>query len=232
MITVPRGYLEWDALTLQTPLTLAGRALAGPLESLAWERRADVSILAAFDGSTIAQSILAGPDAPAGRSPFSARFRVPLVAEADYQALEIAAASGRPVSLWPGWWQVDVWAVAAGGAGRTTWRTSRRLPFEVPSYVTSPGLEPRAELDGVALVVVAADPGPGEVVLPSANDGSGGHNAVITTATLDGAAELVLRYPAEYLVVIRNLERTVPRANLLVVNVEVEEHLPARFAGW
>ena len=232
MITVPKGYLEWDARTLQTPLTLAGRVLAGPLESLSWERQADVSILTAFDGSTIAQRILAGPDAPAGRSPFRARFRVPLVAEVDYQALEIAAATGRPVSLWPGWWQVDVWSVAAGGAARTTWRTSRRLPFEVPSYVPAPDLEPRAELDGVALTPVAADPAAGEVVLPTSNDGPEAHNATITTAPLDGAVELVLSYPAGYLVVLRDLKRSVARANLLVVEVEVEEHLPARFEAW
>ena len=229
MITVPRGYLEWDRRTLQTPLTIARRPLAGPLESLSWERQADVALLAAFDGSTIAQSILAGPDAPAGRAPFRARFRIPLAAEADYHALEVAAATGRPVSLWPGWWQVDVWSVAGGGVGRTTWKTSRRLPFEVPGYVAASDFEPIAEVDGVALVPVATGPGPGEVVLPTTNDGPAGHNATVETPALDGAVELTLRYPAEYFVVVRDLKRSVPRANLLLVEVDAAEHLPARF---
>lgn len=229
MITVPKGYLQWDASTLAHPLTLAGVPLASPLEALSWERPADVSLLTAQDGSTIAQSILAGPDAPVGRAPFQARMRVSLVAESDYQAIERAAALGAPVDLWPGWWQVDVWNIAVGGPGRTLWRTSRRLPENLP---TDASLSPDATLDGAALVVVPGTPGDGEIRLPTVNDGPNGHNAILETTDLNGSAELLLRYPAEYRVVIAELRRSVPTANRLVVELDLVEHLPARFSDF
>ena len=229
MITVPKGYLQWDASTLAHPLTLAGIPLASPLEALSWERQADVSLLTAQDGSTIAQSILAGPDAPVGRSPFQARVRASLVAESDYQAMERAAALCAPVDLWPGWWHVDVWNVAVGGPGRTLWRTSRRLAETLPAGA---GLEPVATLDGAPLVVVPGTPGDREIRLPDVNDGPHGHNALLETPDLTGAAELLLSYPAEYRVVIAELRRSVPAANRLVVELDLVEHLPARFSDF
>ena len=229
---MPKGYLQWDTSVLEVPLTLAGRPLAGPLEALSWERPADVSLLRAQDGSTIAQSILAGPDAPTGRSPFQARFRATLIDEGDYLAIERAASLGTPIRLWPGWWQVDVWSVPVGGVGRTTWRTSRRLPFEVDGYAAGQGLDPVAELDGVALSVISGPPAAGEIRLPATNDGPNGHNAILETPPLDAASELLLRYPAEYSVVVAELKRSVPIANRLVLEVEVIEHLPARFTDF
>ena len=202
-----RGYLEWDREFGEPRPRLAGMRLEHHPESVRWLRQADASLLRMEDGSTVSQSLLVGPDAPAGRSPYRVSFNAVLGAVADYDALQEAEGRGEPVLFFPGWWHVDTWFVPLGG---TTWRTSRRL--------AEAAVAPELLLDGQPLAVS----------VPSTNNGPGGHSAEIDTGPISGEW-LSLRYAAEYWIRIVRLEHEIPSPNRLDVRVEAEEHLPARF---
>ena len=216
------GYLEWEREFGERRPQLAGVELQGFPRSVRWARQADAELLRMDDGSTVAQSSLVGPDAPAGRSPYRVSFDLLFGSVQDFDLVQEAAGRGEPVLFFPGWWHVDQWLVPVGGTGRTTWRTSRRLAFGLTA-------QPEVLLDGAPLARVPGAPNPGEARIPTANDGPGEHNAVIETGPLDGARWLTLRYPAEYQIRFLRLEQEIPEANFLTARAEAEEHLPARF---
>ena len=121
------GYLEWEREFGERRPQLAGVELQGFPRSVRWARQADAELLRMDDGSTVAQSSLVGPDAPAGRSPYRVSFDLLFGSVHDFDLVQEAAGRGEPVLFFPGWWHVDQWLVPVGGTGRTTWRTSRRL---------------------------------------------------------------------------------------------------------
>lgn len=216
-----QGYLEWGREFGERLPQLAGVDLQSYPRSVRFSRQADTALLRMDDGSTLAQSQLVGPDAPAGRSPYRVSFELLFSSVGDFDLVVEAAGRGEPVLYFPGWWHVDGWSVPVGGPGRTTWRTSRRLAFGLAAA-------PEVLLDGVPLVQVSGTPNPGEVRIPATNDGPGGHNAELETTPLDGQW-LTLRYAAEYQIQFLRLEQEIPEPNLLTARAEAEEHLPARF---
>jgi len=215
------GPLEWSERFGEGTPSLAGRPLLFSPELIRMDRAPDASLLPMADGSTVAQSQIVGPDAPAGRAPMRASFDLVLGSAEDLATLQLVEALAEPVLFVPGWWHLDAWRVAFAVPDQGTWRTSRRLAnhFDLPA---------EASLDGTVLNPVVANPAPGEVVLPTDNTGPGGHNAEVLTAPLVGTV-LTLRYPAEYSVVITRLGLTNSEANRLDARVDLEEHLPARF---
>ena len=214
------GPLEWPERFGEGALHLAGLPLEFSPETIRIDQAPDTVLLPMADGSTVAQAQLIGPDAPAGRVPMRASFELVFGASADLTTLRKAMALGEPVLFSPGWWHLDAWRVDFA-PGPTTWRTSRRLADHF-------GLPAVAELDGVVLTPVAANPGMGEVVLPTSNTGPGGHNAEVVTAA-GGGAVLTLSYPAEYWVMITRLDLANSEANKLEARVDLAEHLPGRF---
>lgn len=230
---IVRGYLEWTADHLTgggvTGPMIDGRVLASTPETLSWSREPDVIGIRMQDGSSVVQRRAVGPDAPVGMSPFRGTFALRMVDEGDYWALEEASQAGRPVQFWPRWWQSDVWEIAAGGAGRVEWRTSRRLPYQLAG-VTQATMPPVLLVDGVALTLVASAPGAGEGVVPTSNTDP--FTATVETDDLAGSARLVLRYPAEYYVLIRSISWAVQEPNLIVATLELEETILGEWEDW
>lgn len=223
------GYLGWARRTFRQ-VWLDGRKLQAVPRTLTFTSPADDVSIRMADGSHVHQQRLAGPDAPAGVSPFAVSFDV-LVREQDWLILEEARVAGQPIRFFPEWWHVDVWLIANGGPGRTLWRTSRRTPWDPVSEVDKTTHPPEAAVDGTALTVVSTSPpAAGEIFVPDTNNVGQGNNAEVETQDLAGSARLRLVYPPEYLVRIESLQQQAARPNELRASVTLQELIAAEWS--
>ena len=217
-----QGYTEWTGAEHGSgPAAIAGQALSRHTEPPRWRRGPTHGILDAADRTTVTQEIARYLDAPLAMRPLlSGSVTVDFAAESDRWAWLAALESPGPVLWYPGaWWHVDRWSIALGGPGRTTWRTSRRLPVEVPGMAEAPHPPaPAAYVDGA--------PRP-DVTIPASNNGPGGGCAELVTPDLhaEGATVLELRYPPEWLISVISAEDDPTTANLMRTTVELREVL-------
>ena len=209
---VQQGYKEWQAEHGTGPTAINSVELDFMTRPPAWRLSPGPGTLAALDGTHVTQNLVFYSDAP-------------LSLRATAASVEITYAStGTPVLWYPGsWWIVDRWSVPLGGAGRTTWRTSRRLPVDVPGmaeFTAPPQLQ--VYVDGALR---------GDITLPSTNNGPGGWCAEITTPDLsaEGAQVLELRYPPEWLVRFTDVEIDPTIYNRYLFRAEVEEVLRGEY---
>lgn len=228
-----RGYAEWSAEHGIGPMHFAGIRLEHPCLPPRFARSPNGVALRAYDASTITQEMAIYRDAPVGRVAWTGEIALTLGSDADAWAIESAASRQDPIKIYLGaWYVVDRWPVAIGGAGRTLWRTSRRGPWEVPgmdTFASPPVFEVR--YDGVAATPVASSPGPGEVMIPASNDGSGGWNASIETPDLSalGVGSIEARYAPEWVVRVIAFGKDPSTWNAMALRLTVEECLPAGF---
>ena len=216
------GPLFWgDSPPLRAGVWLDGTLIDGgvQLPINEWNRETGAAILPTVGGVDIAQLRWLTGDAPVNLHAMKmSGINFNLVDEADYWLLHRVASVGQPVNLFFDVPMADYWYIPGKVAGQTTWKTSRKLPWDLTgvTHVTTP---PHAYVDSVAQTIIkTGTPSTGEVKVPE----TGGFGTITTPSGLTGTW-LELRYAPQLLVVLRGINFTMQQANFLIVNCPVEE---------
>lgn len=186
-----RGYLYWDTRILRLGMYVNGYRIRGGLvhpDSANYSRNPPGTLLSTMGHSDILQTRWLGADVPVNLEPIRASFSIIAASELEYHAF-MESSTGLSVDVWPDLLIADRWHIPSANPGQTEWKTSRRLPYDLP-FVT-PSLRPStAYIDDVAQTVVASSPpSAGEVYVPT----TGGFATIETPAGISGTW-LTLRY--------------------------------------
>ena len=190
-------------------------------------------------GTWCVQSRSLGGDHPLDLTPVEGSIAIQLKWEEEQQQLRRAAGKNRPARIYFGDWVEDLWWLFGAEAARTTFRTSRPLPYDLPPPVGQAdwsAYSPQAALvasDGTETpqtVVTSGTPSAGEVMIP---DTGGGQYETVTTpavSTLGGAEYLAVYYPAVYIAVVA-LAWDYPVPNGLDCGVSLRELTAGTYQG-
>lgn len=186
-----RGYIYWDTRILGLGLYVDGvRIRGGQLhpDAANYSRNPPGTVLPTMGHSDILQTRWLGADVPVNLESIRASFSIIAAAESEYHTF-MEASTGLAVDVWPDLLIADRWHIPSANSGQTTWKTSRRLPYDLPFVTTV--LRPVSVLidDAEQTVVSSSPPAAGEVYVPSV----GGFAAIETPAGISGTW-LTLRY--------------------------------------
>jgi hypothetical protein len=208
---------------------LDGVRMEGGSFQLSQEVPSVAAVLQTKAGTHILQFRFRGEDAPISLAPIELRLSFRLRFEGDFRLVQELAMTGQPVTFFPAWPIIDTWLIAAGGASRTAWRTSRRVGWGLVG-VDHASHPPRAWIDGTEQTVVTSAPSAGQVQVPTAQT-AGQHYETITTPSGLSGERLKLLYWPEYLISMRQTSNPYRALNDLVTDIDVAEILAGVYTG-
>lgn len=167
--------MGWEGVGGLLGINLAGRWIEGGAiypQPFALSRASRGVVLPTIGGHDVVQFLSLGADVPINIGPAVVPVTFQLADEADFWALSEAAASGDVVDAYVDLPITDQWRIGHADSAQTTWKTSRKLPYDgVLSGVTLATRPPVVLIDATEQTVVAsAGPGAGEVYVPDEGD--------------------------------------------------------------
>lgn len=177
------------------------------------------NLLRTLAGTTIAQDIWVGGDAPLNLRPMNVTMSFSLTKESDFWLFQEAVGYGRPVQTWLDLPVSDQWYLPA--ANGDIFKTSRILPWSISgiSHATRP---PAAFIDGVSkTIVTSGTPTTSEIKIPD----TGGDFGLVEKASASSGTRLIVRYAPIFLFSYGQLQITYQDTNHIRFNVTVQEHL-------
>ena len=177
------------------------------------------NILRTLAGTTIAQDIWVGGDAPLNLRPMNCTMSFSLAKESDYWLFKEAAGYGRPLQTWFDFPAVDQWYLPAGIGD--TFKTSRMLPWSI-SGIDHTSRPPAAFIDGVSKTIIkTGTPTTSQIKVPE----TGGDFGVVEKANASTGTLLKVRYVPIFLLSYGQLQITYQETNHVRFNVAIQEHL-------
>jgi hypothetical protein len=226
LIDLQGGFSRWDIAFFDKFWVAGVEFVVERPGSMKWRRATRSQSLLTMAGTNIHQGTYLGGDAPVNLAPMEVQCKFSIADKDEAFRLGELLSMGAiaPQDFFPGIWISDVWYIPVRGAGQTTWRTSRQLPYDIVDILHLGDYTPECMIDGVAqTLVTTGTPDAGEFKVEAGVESE----SIVLPSGISGSY-LTLRYPPKMMLTKVELDDDISEENAWEVNMKAEEFLPSR----